>query len=299
MQTVPEGEGESHDIHAHLMSGHCIGSLIGGHDGSQHEADTHEQLFKEDTVANLHQTYKGRQGRSNLVSNDELNADKALRAKERHDAHDTGDHGSQHGGQRGTCDAEGGEAQVTADEQIVQNNIDGIGSDVGAHGDFGIAGTALRRVDSHLDAVEKHTTHNDSKVSHGVIVGLGGGAAELDNRACPHDKNSAECNCCQNNEEKRSEQKGICIVLFLLAAPPRHEGGDGHICCEEQGEPYELRLCGETDGCHCIGAQCTDHQGVHQSGESHKKGFNDGGPSHIECDFDGVLIKSKCLIYSL
>lgn len=53
LQTVPEGKGQCHDIHANLMSGHCIGSLRSCHDGGQHEADPHQNLFKEHAVANL------------------------------------------------------------------------------------------------------------------------------------------------------------------------------------------------------------------------------------------------------
>ena len=41
LQTVPEGEGQCHDIHSHLMGSHRIGSLVGGHNGSQHESNPH------------------------------------------------------------------------------------------------------------------------------------------------------------------------------------------------------------------------------------------------------------------
>ena len=55
LQAVSKGEGKSHDIHAYLMRSHRIGSLVGGHDRRHHEADPHEELFKENTVSYMDQ----------------------------------------------------------------------------------------------------------------------------------------------------------------------------------------------------------------------------------------------------
>ncbi len=53
LQSVSEGEGKSHNIHTHLMSGHSIGSLLSGHDSRQHEADSHKNLLKKNAVTNF------------------------------------------------------------------------------------------------------------------------------------------------------------------------------------------------------------------------------------------------------
>ena len=50
LQTVPEGERQPHNIHAHLMSRHGIRPLLCRHDCRQHKADPHKHLFKENAV---------------------------------------------------------------------------------------------------------------------------------------------------------------------------------------------------------------------------------------------------------
>ena len=58
LQSVPEGERQSHDIHGDLMGGHGFGPLCGRHDGGGHEADTHQKLLKKDTVADAYEIFE-------------------------------------------------------------------------------------------------------------------------------------------------------------------------------------------------------------------------------------------------
>ena len=55
LQAVPEGEGQAHDIHAHLMGCHGIGPLFGCHDGRHHKADPHQDLLEKNAVAYMDQ----------------------------------------------------------------------------------------------------------------------------------------------------------------------------------------------------------------------------------------------------
>ena len=80
-------------------------------------------------------------------------------------------------------DPQGGEAEVSAYQQIVEDNVDGIGGYVGAHGDLRIAGAPLCGIDAHLNAVKDHTAHDDAEIGDRAVMGLRRGAAEADDRA--------------------------------------------------------------------------------------------------------------------
>ena len=62
------------------------------------------------------------------------------------DTHDKCDDGADNGGDGSAFDAELREAEIAADEQIVEDDIDKVGNNIGIHGNFGIAGSALCRV---------------------------------------------------------------------------------------------------------------------------------------------------------
>ena len=53
---------------------------------------------------------------------------------------------------------------------------------IGTHGDLRVSRTALCRVNSHLDAVEDHTAHNNAEIYHSIIVGVCRRTAEVDDR---------------------------------------------------------------------------------------------------------------------
>ena len=104
-------------------------------------------------------------------------ADKTIRFSDRQDAHNTGNHRSEHSGKGSSLNAKCRKAQVSVNQKIIKNNIDGIGSHVGAHSDPGISGASLCRIDTHLNTVKDHTAHDDSEISHRTVVSFRIGSA--------------------------------------------------------------------------------------------------------------------------
>ena len=51
-------------------------------------------------------------------------------------------------------------------------SINNIGSYIGTHGNLSISCPSLCRVNSHLNAIENHTAHDDPKIGDCVCVGI-------------------------------------------------------------------------------------------------------------------------------
>ena len=83
---------------------------------------------------------------------------------------------------------------MPVNQQVVCNDINGIGSDVGAHGDFRVPGPTLGGVNPHLDSVKYHSSHNNLEINHRALVGVSGGTAQTDNRPREQHKNNAQYN---------------------------------------------------------------------------------------------------------
>lgn len=78
LKPVSEGERKSHDIHAHLMGCHCVGSLFGGHDRRHHETDAHQNLFEENAVSDFDKVEKTLCGRKNFIFHNIRKADESI-----------------------------------------------------------------------------------------------------------------------------------------------------------------------------------------------------------------------------
>ncbi len=181
-------------------------------------------------------------------------------------------------------------AKVSIDQQIVENNIYGIGGHVSTHRDLRVSGASLRRVDSHLDTVEDHTAHDDTEISYRAVMRFRCGTAHPYDRACKSHEQDAEENRGYNDKDDGSAEDPVGFLRLLLSAASGNQSGDCHIQGKEQRQPYKFGLRREADGGHGVGAKRTYHQRVHQSCKSGKERLYNGRPCHIEGDTDIVPV---------
>lgn len=98
----------------------------------------------------------------------------------RSDGHDEGDDRTGDGGDGIPLHPQGGKPEVSADQAVVQHQVDGVGSQVGLHGDHRIARAPLRRVDHQREHVERHASDDDAEIGDGRLVGVRLAAGEPD-----------------------------------------------------------------------------------------------------------------------
>ena len=78
LKPISEGERKTHDIHADLMGSHRVGSLLCGHDRRHHEADTHQDLFKENAVSDFNEMKKTLYRRKYFIFHNIWKADESV-----------------------------------------------------------------------------------------------------------------------------------------------------------------------------------------------------------------------------
>lgn len=66
------------------------------------------------------------------------------------------------------------------DQQIIKYNVDRVRGYIGTHCDLGVPRTSLGGINPHLNAVEDHASHDNSKVSHCAVMGFHRGTTQPD-----------------------------------------------------------------------------------------------------------------------
>ena len=163
-------------------------------------------------------------------------------------------------------------------QQIVEAHIHDAAGQIGGHGQFGVAAAPLRRVDRHGDHVEHRAGHNNLKVFHRRFMRV---------RVAPGQAHEPRCEHGEGDRNHHAENHGQCggcqhdlvrLVLPLLSLSPGHQGGDGHIDSEEQGQADKLRLHRQSDGRYRVRTQRGNHHGVNHPGKHDEKAFRHRWP---------------------
>ena len=113
----------------------------------------------------------------NFIFHNIRQTDETVGFQDGKNAHNTCDHCSEDRCQRRAMYAESRKTKVSINQQKIENNVDRIGGYIGAHGDFGVAGSPLGGVNAHLNAVKNHAAHNDTEVCYCAVMGFRSGAA--------------------------------------------------------------------------------------------------------------------------
>ena len=198
-------------------------------------------------------------------------ADKTLFPEQGGHAHAAGHHRSEDGGQRRAFHAQRRESEVAADQQVVSDDVQHVGRHIGGHGDAGVAGAPLRRVDSQGNDVEHHAAHDDAEIDHRAFMSVGVGTAQPDDGIREGYAYGADHNAAQHHHRQRRRQRLIGPLLVLLPLPSGHNSGYRYVDRRKQGQADEFGLGGQAHRRHGIGAYGTDHQGVHHARQSNKK----------------------------
>lgn len=264
------------------MRGHGGCALFGGHQCGCHEAKAEKQLLQEDAVADAdHVLHRAKLG-ADPFSENIRDTDKTVFLEEREQRHDCSNNGTEDGGQCCTGDAECRETQMTADQQVVEDHVDGAGGQIRAHCDAGLSGAALCGVDSHLNDIEDHAAHDDAEIGNAHILCIGGGAAEADDGIRKDHKNDAHQNTQKSDDDEGCQQDLIGFLLFLFTAAAGNQRGNGNIegCKHCKADVFGLLRQADCRDSAC--AQGTDHCGVDDAGQCHEEGLHDGGPCHVQ-----------------
>ena len=157
------------------------------------------------------------------------NADKIIFFENRSNAHNARHHRSGNCCKGSPLDSQSREAEVTVNQQIIQNDVDDIGGYVGTHGNSGISRTSLCRINSHLNAVKNHAAHDDAEVGNRPVMGIGGRSAEVHNRTGKGNEADAQNDSSYDNKQDRRVEDFIGRVLTLLPASSGNQCGNCHI----------------------------------------------------------------------
>lgn len=161
------------------------------------------------------------------------NADKIIFFENRSNAHNACHHRSGNCCKGSTLDSQSREAEVTVNQQIIQNDVDDIGGYVGTHGNSGISRTSLCRINSHLNAVKNHAAHDDAEVGNRPVMGIGGRSAEVHNWVGKGNEADAQNDSSYDNKQDRRVEDFIGGVLPLLPASSGNQCGNRHVQCKE------------------------------------------------------------------
>lgn len=128
-QPVPEGEADAHQIHPNLVSRHRDGAEPGHDNGKGHEADPQEGLFGQGAGAYV----RDRPHRGFVEADffDFPDADEIVPVEHREDAQRASAHRADDGGDRRAGNAQGREAEMPADEKIIEHDVDQVGHQIG------------------------------------------------------------------------------------------------------------------------------------------------------------------------
>ena len=122
---------------------------------------------------------------------------------------------------------------MPADQQIVENNVDGIGSHIGAHGNLGVASAPLCGIDTHLNTIENHTAHDDLEICHCAVMGFRCGTAQADDWAGECDEQNTQYDRRRNDKDDGSTQNPIRFLRAFFTPPSGNERRNRHIECKE------------------------------------------------------------------
>ena len=86
----------------------------------------------------------------------------------------------------------------------------------------------------------------------------------------------------QDGDSQGLAQHQVGAFPVLLALAPGHNGGDGHVHGEEEGQGDELGLGAEAHGGDGGGPHRPHHNGIDNPYQGHQKGLQDGGPGDLE-----------------
>ena len=170
---------------------------------------------------------------------------------------------------------------MSANQQIVCNNINCIGGDIGPHGDLGITCPTLRRIDSHLNTVKNHATHNDPEIGHCAVMCIRCRATQRNNRTSQQHKSDTQYHCSHNDKNNRCIQNPVCFFLPVLPPSSGYQCRHCHIECKKQRQSDKFRLRRQSHSCYRFGSQRAYHQGINQTRKGSKEGLNNGRPCHV------------------
>lgn len=176
--------------------------------------------------------------------------------------------------------AEGRKAEMSADEQIVEQYIDGIRYQVGRQRDAGVARAPLRGINDHGHDVEHHAAHDDTEIGHGRAVGIGLRARQTENRVGKRHAQGAHHDQQTARDQQGLHQHLVRTFPVIFALSSGHNGRDRHIQRNKYREADELRLGGQPHRGDGVQAEGTDHEGIHQPHQADQKGLHNGGPRH-------------------
>ena len=111
---------------------------------------------------------------------------------------------------------------MAVDQKIIGNNINDAGGHIGAHGDPGVSGSPLGRIDPHLNTVKNHSPHNNAEISHRALMRLRRGTTQTDNGAGKGHEKDAQSHCRNQQENQGRMQNPVGVLLFIFAPPPCH-----------------------------------------------------------------------------
>ena len=186
------------------------------------------------------------------------------------------------GGQGGTGHAHGGKAEVTKDENGVQNAVDDAADAHAQHGKGGAALTAQALVHNEVAGHEGGGHQHIGGVVDGVLLAVGGGTQEPDHGGhkdrAENQKGGADT---QGQEEGGGEDLAGFLVLTAAQKP-----GDVAVGAQGQhGAAHHNQLVQGGVDAHCRrggGTQGTDKVGVGQGVDGVDQESHDGGHCHFE-----------------
>ena len=173
LHSVAECKSERQEVHAYLVGRKRIRAESCGDDSRCHEADAHCHVFNKEVGTETIHGAECLPCGTDMHGTHDGDGNKTVFGKQGADTHEGGRNGSEYGCDSGTVNPPFREAEVASDEQIVEDNINDAGHNVGRHGDPRIAGAALCGVDNQREHIEERSAHNDAEINHRRTVRIG------------------------------------------------------------------------------------------------------------------------------